>query len=78
MTEPLVTEPVTASVRISAPPEVVFPYFTDPALATKWIADAAHLDARPVLEVESAQDIQFCALSVERKKVNGLTAISPH
>ncbi len=39
--------PITASVRIAASPDVVFPYFTDPALATKWIADAAHLDARP-------------------------------
>ena len=47
MTEPLVTEPVTASVRIAAPPEVVFPYFTDPALAVKWIADAAYLDRAP-------------------------------
>jgi uncharacterized protein YndB with AHSA1/START domain len=42
-----VTDPVIASVRIAAPPAVVFPYFTDPALATRWIADAAHLDARP-------------------------------
>jgi uncharacterized protein YndB with AHSA1/START domain len=40
-------EPVTADVRIAAPPAVVFPYFTDPALAVKWIADAALLDARP-------------------------------
>jgi len=39
--------PVTASVRIAAPPELVFPYFTDPALAVKWIADAAYLDPRP-------------------------------
>jgi uncharacterized protein YndB with AHSA1/START domain len=38
---------VTATVRIAAPPDVVFPYFTDPALAVKWIADAASLDARP-------------------------------
>ena len=38
---------ITASVRIAAPPDVVFPYFTDPALAVKWIADAAYLDARP-------------------------------
>src|SRR6202034_2948139 len=45
--EGLVTEPVTASVRIAAPPDVVFPYFTDPALAVKWIANAAYLDARP-------------------------------
>jgi uncharacterized protein YndB with AHSA1/START domain len=41
------TPPITASVRIAAPPDVVFPYFTDRALATRWIADAAYLDARP-------------------------------
>ena len=41
------TDPVTASVRIAAPPEVVFPYFIDSGLAVKWIADAAFLDARP-------------------------------
>jgi uncharacterized protein YndB with AHSA1/START domain len=41
------TEAVTASVRIAAPPDVVFPYFTDPALAVRWIAEAALLDPRP-------------------------------
>ena len=41
------TTPVVASVRIAAAPDVVFPYFTDPVLATKWIADSAELDARP-------------------------------
>ena len=46
-TEPSPTAPVTASVRIAAPPDVVFPYFTDPALATRWIATSALLDARP-------------------------------
>jgi uncharacterized protein YndB with AHSA1/START domain len=39
-------EPIRASVRIAAPPDVVFPYFTDPVLVTKWLADAADLDAR--------------------------------
>ena len=39
--------PVIASVRIAAPPEVVFPYFTDAALAMRWIASSAELDARP-------------------------------
>ncbi len=39
--------PLHTSVRIAAPPDVVFPYFTDPALATKWIAERADLDARP-------------------------------
>ncbi len=39
--------PVIASVRIAAPPDVVFPYFTDQSLATKWIAERADLDPRP-------------------------------
>jgi uncharacterized protein YndB with AHSA1/START domain len=39
--------PVVARVLIEAPPDVVFPYFTDPALATKWIAQSAELDPRP-------------------------------
>jgi len=38
---------ISASVRIAAPPEVVFPYFTDPALIVKWIGERADLDARP-------------------------------
>ena len=28
---PGATDPVRSEVRIAAPPEVVFPYFTDPA-----------------------------------------------
>jgi uncharacterized protein YndB with AHSA1/START domain len=42
-----VTDPVIASVRIAAPPDTVFPYFTDPALATRWLANSALLNARP-------------------------------
>ena len=38
---------ISASVRIAAPPEVVFPYFTDPALIVTWIGERADLDARP-------------------------------
>jgi uncharacterized protein YndB with AHSA1/START domain len=38
---------VTASTRIAAPPEVVFPYFTDPALMVAWLGDRADLDPRP-------------------------------
>ena len=37
---------ISASVRIAAPPEVVFPYFTDPALIITWIGERAELDAR--------------------------------
>jgi len=35
---------VLATELISAPPEVVFPYFTDPALIVEWIGDRAKPD----------------------------------
>jgi len=38
---------INASVRIAAPPDVVFPYFTDPHLMVTWIGERADLDARP-------------------------------
>jgi len=38
---------ISSSVRIAAPPEVVFPYFTDPQLMVTWIGDRVELDARP-------------------------------
>jgi uncharacterized protein YndB with AHSA1/START domain len=41
------TAPIVASVRIAAPPGVVFGYFTDRALITRWLAEEATLDARP-------------------------------
>jgi uncharacterized protein YndB with AHSA1/START domain len=38
---------ISASVRIAASPEVVFPYFTDPKLMVSWIGERIDLDARP-------------------------------
>ena len=38
---------ISASVRIAAPPKVVFAYFTDPQLMVTWIGERADLDARP-------------------------------
>jgi uncharacterized protein YndB with AHSA1/START domain len=38
---------ITSSVRIAAPPELVFPYFTDPMLMVTWIGERVDLDARP-------------------------------
>lgn len=38
---------VTATVRIKAAPEVVFPYFTDPALMIEWIGQFADLSPDP-------------------------------
>ena len=44
---PGATEPVRSELRIAAPPEVVFPYFTDPARMVEWMGVAALLDPRP-------------------------------
>ena len=44
---PAGTEPLRNEVRIAAPPEVVFPYFTDPARMVSWMGVAALLDPRP-------------------------------
>jgi uncharacterized protein YndB with AHSA1/START domain len=37
---------IVATEHILAPPEVVFPYFTDPELIVAWIGDRADLDPR--------------------------------
>ena len=44
---PGATEPLRNELRIAAPPEVVFPYFTDPARMVEWMGVAALLDPRP-------------------------------
>jgi uncharacterized protein YndB with AHSA1/START domain len=41
------TEPLRQEVRIDAPPDVVFPYFTDPARMVDWFGLGALLDPRP-------------------------------
>jgi uncharacterized protein YndB with AHSA1/START domain len=38
---------IVATEHIKAPPEVVFPYFTDPALIVEWLGQRAELDPRP-------------------------------
>ena len=37
---------IVATEHIEAPPDVVFPYFTDPTLIVAWIGDRAELDPR--------------------------------
>jgi uncharacterized protein YndB with AHSA1/START domain len=44
---PRATEPLRNEVRIAAPPDVVFPYFTDPARIVDWMGVGALLDPRP-------------------------------
>jgi len=38
---------ILATERIKAAPEVVFPYFTDPALIVRWIGSRAEVDPQP-------------------------------
>ncbi|MDQ2961318.1 MAG: SRPBCC domain-containing protein [Candidatus Dormibacteraeota bacterium] len=47
MTAEIRNDVIVATERIKAPPEVVFRYFTDPALIVRWIGDRAELDPRP-------------------------------
>jgi uncharacterized protein YndB with AHSA1/START domain len=44
---PSATEPLRQEVVIAAPPDVVFPYFTDPARMVEWMGVGALLDPRP-------------------------------
>lgn len=38
---------VTREITVAAPPETVFPYFTDADRMTRWMGTEAELDARP-------------------------------
>ncbi|WP_426513713.1 SRPBCC family protein [Dactylosporangium sp. McL0621] len=47
MTAEIHNDVIVATTRIKAPPDVVFPYFTDAALIVEWIGEQAELDPRP-------------------------------
>lgn len=47
MTAEIRDDVIVATEHIKAPPEVVFPYFTDPALIVAWIGERAELDPQP-------------------------------
>ncbi|MET8909018.1 SRPBCC family protein [Micromonospora sp. NPDC004551] len=47
MTAEIRNDVIVATEHIKAPPEVVFPYLTDPALIVRWIGDKAELDPQP-------------------------------
>jgi uncharacterized protein YndB with AHSA1/START domain len=44
---PSATERVEHTVRVDAPPEAVFEYFTDPSKLARWMGSQATLDPRP-------------------------------
>ena len=41
------TERIEHTVRVAAPPETVFEYFTDPTKLVRWMGSEAMLDPRP-------------------------------
>lgn len=41
------SQALQASVRIAAPADEIFPYFTDPALLVQWLGDWADLEPEP-------------------------------
>lgn|GEM_PF-2472280 len=47
MTAEIRNDVIVATEHIKAPPEVVFPYFTDAALIVEWIGNLAELDPQP-------------------------------
>jgi uncharacterized protein YndB with AHSA1/START domain len=47
MTAEIRNDVIVATEHITAPPEVVFQYFTDPALIIEWIGNRAELDPQP-------------------------------
>ena len=47
MTAEIRNDVMVATEDIKAPPEVVIPYFTNPALIVEWIGNRAELDRRP-------------------------------
>jgi uncharacterized protein YndB with AHSA1/START domain len=47
VTAEILNDVIVATEHIKAPPEVVFPYFTDPALIVTWIGERAELDPQP-------------------------------
>lgn len=44
---PSATERIEHTVRVDAPPEAVFEYFTDPSKLVRWMGSEATLDPRP-------------------------------
>jgi uncharacterized protein YndB with AHSA1/START domain len=44
---PSATRTLEHEIRIEAPPEAIFPYFTDPAKMVRWMGNEATIDPRP-------------------------------
>ena len=77
MTAEIRNDVIVATEHIKAPPEVVFPYFTDPALIVTWIGDRAELDPRPD-QVKTTriwmQNAATLARDLDRRRAVAVTA----
>lgn len=65
-------DPFIATIRIAAPPTVVFPYLIDPPLLAKWIGDAAGSTPEPggafAVAITDAKSIRGQFLTVDPPK----------
>ena len=69
MTSP---DPLTASIRIAAPPDVVFPYLVDPALLARWFGDAIGSTPEPggafAIAFDDTKSVQGRFVSIDPPK----------
>jgi uncharacterized protein YndB with AHSA1/START domain len=78
------TEPVRKEIRIAAPPEIVYAYFTDPARMVSWMGVAALLDPRPggIFRVDvNGRDVvigDYVELDPPRRLVFSWASEGPH
>ncbi len=71
METPSVTRTAEHEIRIDAPPEGVFAYFTDPARMVRWMGSEATLDPRPggICRVSFRRDIGEATVAGEFAEV---------
>jgi uncharacterized protein YndB with AHSA1/START domain len=65
-------DPLIATIRIAAPPAVVFPYLVDPGLLARWIGDAAGSAPEPggvfALAITDAKSIRGEFVTIDPPK----------
>jgi len=65
-------DPLIASIRIAAPPDVVFPYLVDPALLARWFGDATGSTPEPggafAIAFDDTKSVQGRFVSIDPPK----------